>query len=178
VGNGSVLGFEIELRKSLKFISSSLENFTWSLNTTLTESSIKMSPSELRSRQLTAREGQTIDDTREMSGQAPYIINTGISYNNYINGWEAGIFYNVQGPTLNLVGFGNRTDTYAVPFNSLNLNLNKSFGADERVKANLGVENILNDKRQIVFRSYEAQDQFFTNLAPGTRIKFGFTFAF
>jgi TonB-dependent receptor len=178
VGNGAVLGFEVELRKSLKFISPSFENFTWSLNTTLTESSIKMSQSELRSRQLTAREGQTIEDTREMAGQAPYIINTGISYNNFLNGWEAGLFYNVQGPTLNLVGFGNRTDTYAVPFNSLNFNLNKSFGADERIKANLGVENILNDRRQIVFRSYEAQDQFFTNLAPGTRIKFGFTFAF
>lgn len=178
VGAGSVLGLEVEFRKSLSFIASSLENFTWTFNTTITESSIKMSPTELRSRQLTAREGQEIDDTRVMAGQAPYIINTGISYNNFITGWEAGIFYNVQGPTLNLVGFGNRTDTYAVPFNSLNFNLNKSFGADERIQANFGVENILNDKRQVIFQSYEAQDQYFTNLAPGTKIKFGFSYAF
>lgn len=178
VGNGSVLGVEVELRKSLSFITPSLENFSWTFNATVTESSIQMSETELRSRKLTAREGQTIGTKREMAGQAPYIFNTGISYNNFANGWEAGLFYNVQGPTLNLVGFGNRTDTYAVPFNSLNFNLNKSFGADERIQANFGVENILNDKRQIIYKSYEAQDQFFTNLAPGTEIKFGFTFSF
>ena len=178
VGNGTVLGVEVEFRKALTFISPSLENFMWNTNVTVTESNIKMSESEFRSRTLSAREGETIDDTRDMAGQAPYIINTGISYNNFVNGWEAGIFYNVQGPTLNFVGFGNRTDTYTVPFHALNFNLNKTFGADERIQANFGVENILNDKREVVFSSYEAQDQIFTRLAPGTKIKFGFTFAF
>ncbi len=177
VGDGTVLGVEVELRKSLSFLTPALENFMWTFNGTVTESTIQMSSTEFRSRQLTAREGQTIENTREMAGQAPYIINTGFSYNNFMTGWEAGLFYNVQGPTLNLVGFGNRTDTYAVPFNSLNFNLNKSFGADERVQVNFGIENILNDKRQIIYSSYEAQDQFFTNLAPGTEIKFGFTYA-
>jgi hypothetical protein len=178
VGTGTVLGLEVEFRKALTFISPSLENFMWNTNVTVTESSIKMSESELRSRTLSAREGETINDTRDMSGQAPYIINTGISYNNFTNGWEAGIFYNVQGPTLNFVGFGNRTDTYTVPFHALNFNFNKSFGADERIQANFGVENILNDKREIVFSSYEAQDQIFTRLAPGTKVKFGFSYAF
>lgn len=178
VGNGSVLGLEMEFRKSLSMISPSLQNFMWSTNVTVTESSIQMAESELRSRTLSAREGQVIDGSRDMAGQAPYIINTGISYNNFINGLEAGIFYNVQGPTLNYIGFGNRTDTYTVPFHALNLNINKTFGADERIQANFGVENILNDKREVVFSSYEAQDQIFTRLAPGTRINFGFSFAF
>ncbi|GAB2493637.1 TonB-dependent receptor [Algoriphagus taiwanensis] len=178
VGQGTVLGVELEFRKALTFISPSLQNFQWNANVTFTESSIQMSATELRSRQLTAREGQVIEDTREMAGQAPYIINTGISYNKFERGLELGLFYNVQGPTLNLVGFGNRTDTFTVPFHSLNFNLNKSFGADERIRANFGVENILNSKRQIVFSSYQAQDQFFTNLAPGTEIKFGVSFAF
>ncbi|MDA1268425.1 MAG: hypothetical protein O2829_04960, partial [Bacteroidetes bacterium] len=76
------------------------------------------------------------------------------------------------------VGFGNRTDTFTVPFNSLNFNFNKTFGADERIRANFGVENILNDKKQIIFSSYGANDQFFTNLSPGTEIKFGVSFSF
>lgn len=71
VGNGTVLGVEVELRKSLGIVSPKLENFSWTFNATLTESQIKMSATELRSRQLTAREGQTIEDTREMAGQAP-----------------------------------------------------------------------------------------------------------
>ncbi|WP_297338255.1 TonB-dependent receptor [Algoriphagus sp.] len=178
VGRGTVMGVELELRKSLAFLAPALENFMWNTNLTVTESQIKMSESEFRSRSLTAREGETVSDTRDMAGQAPYIINTGLSYLNYLTGFEAGVFYNVQGPTLNFVGFGNRTDTYTVPFHSLNLNINKSFGADERIQANLGVENLLNDKREVVFSSYEAQDQIFTRLAPGTRVKFGFTFSF
>jgi TonB-dependent receptor len=178
VGNGTVLGVELEFRKSLKFISPSLEKFLWTSNVTLTESQISMSATEKRSRQLTAREGQEIGDTRDMAGQAPYIVNTGIAYSDYTTGWEAGVFYNVQGPTLNMVGFGNRTDTYAVPFNSLNLNVNKTFGADERIRTSVGVQNLLNDKREYIFSSYGAQDQFFTQLAPGMRVNFSVGFSF
>jgi TonB-dependent receptor len=178
VGNGTVAGLEFEFRKSLKFIAPKLENFNWNTNVTVTNSQIKMSESEFRSRTLTAREGQEIKDTRDMAGQAPYIINTGLSYQSFVNGLEAGIFYNVQGPTLNLVGFGNRTDTYTVPFHSLNLNINKSFGADERVQAGFGIQNMLNDRRELVFQSYEAQDQIFTSLAPGVKMTFRVAFSF
>jgi len=178
VGNGTVLGVEMEFRKSLGFLSPRFENFLWTTNVTITESRINMSATELRSRELTAREGEVIGTSRDMAGQAPYIINTGISYNNFSNGWEAGVYYNVQGPTLNLVGFGNRTDTYTVPFHALNLNINKTFGADERIRTSLGVQNLLNDKREIVFSSFGAQDQIFTQLAPGTRINFSVGFSF
>lgn len=178
VGNGTVAGLEFEFRRSLKFLSPSLENFNWNTNVTVTKSQIKMSESEYRSRSLTAREGQVIGDTRDMAGQAPYIINTGLGYQNYNTGWEAGIFYNVQGSTLNYVGFGNRTDTYTVPFHSVNLNINKTFGADERVQAGFGIQNLLNDKKEQVFRSYGAQDQLFTSLAPGTKMTFRFAYSF
>lgn len=178
VGRGTVAGLELEFRKSLKFISPSLENFNWNTNVTLTESQIKMSDSEFRSRTLTAREGETVKDTRDMAGQAPFIINTGLGYQNYNTGWEAGLYYNVQGSTLNYVGFGNRTDTYTVPFHSLNLNINKTFGADERIQTSLGVQNILNDKKELVFSSYGAEDQYFTRLAPGTKLSFSFGYSF
>jgi len=178
VGNGTVAGLEFEFRKSLAFITPALEKFNWNTNVTVTESRIKMSESEFRSRSLTAREGEVVEDTRDMAGQAPYIINTGLAYQDYNKGWEAGVFYNVQGSTLNYVGFGNRTDTYTVPFHSLNLNINKSFGADERIQAGFGVQNILNDKREMVFRSFAAQDQIFTSLAPGLRMNFKVAFSF
>lgn len=178
VGNGTVAGVEVEFRKSLKFIAPSLENILWTTNVTVTKSQIAMSESELKSRQLTAREGQEIGRTRDMAGQAPYLINTGFAYNNFSNGWEAGIFYNVQGATLNYVGFGNRTDTYSVPFHALNLNVNKTFGADERIRLNFGVQNMLNDKKEFVFTSFGAQDQIFSSLAPGVKVNFGASFAF
>ncbi|PZX49911.1 TonB-dependent receptor [Algoriphagus chordae] len=178
VGDGTVAGLEFEFRKSLKFIAPAFENFNWNTNVTITRSQIEMSESEYRSRQLTAREGQEIKDTRDMAGQAPYLINTGLSYNNYATGWEVGMFYNVQGSSLQYVGFGNRTDTYSVPFNSLNFNLNKTFGADERLQAGFGVQNILNSKKEYVYKSYEAEDQIFSSLSPGTKINFKLAFSF
>ncbi|MHA7131907.1 TonB-dependent receptor [Algoriphagus namhaensis] len=178
VGNGTVAGLEFEFRKSLKFIAPSLENFSWNTNVTVTRSQIKMSESEFLSRSLSAKEGEVVEDTREMAGQAPFIINTGLSYVNFLKGWDGGIFYNVQGPTLNYVGFGNLTDNFTVPFHSLNFNVNKSFGADERIQAGFGVQNILNDKREFVFQSFQAQDQIFTSLAPGTEVNFRVAFSF
>ncbi|MEX2513889.1 MAG: TonB-dependent receptor [Cyclobacteriaceae bacterium] len=178
VGNGSVLGVELEMRKSMSFIDNSLENFFFNINATVTESKIAMSASELRSRELTAKEGQVISRTRDMAGQAPYIINSGISYNNFVSGIEAGVFYNVQGPTLNYIGFGNRTDTYTVPFHALNFNVNKTFGADERIQTGINVQNLLNEKRQEVFKSYNAEDQIFTSFNPGTKISLNFSYSF
>ncbi|MFC0262454.1 TonB-dependent receptor [Fontibacter flavus] len=169
VGNGSVLGVELELRKSLDIIAPSLENFFFNANLTLVESKIQMSESEFRSRQLSAREGETVSRTRQMAGQAPYIINTGLSYNNVISGIEAGLFYNVQGGTLNYVGFGNRTDTYTVSFHSLNFNINKTWGKSERLQTSLNVTNILDDYREEAFRMYNAEDEIFTRLRPGRR---------
>ncbi len=178
VGNGAVAGLEFEFRKSLKFLTPSLEDFAWNTNVTLVDSRINMSESELRSRTNSAKEGEVVKDTRQMAGQAPFIVNTGVSYHSYPTGFEAGLFYNVQGSTLNYVGFGNRTDTFTVPFHSLNFNLNKSFGADERVQAGLGIENILNQRRDVVFSAYGAQDQLFSSLSPGTKLKFNLSFSF
>ena len=135
-----------------------------------------MSEAELMSRQLTAREGEKVVKTRDMSGQAPYIINTGLSYTNKLSGLEAGLFYNVQGATLNYIGFGNRTDTYTVPFHAVNLSLNKTFGASEKIKAGINVQNLLNQSRQEVFRSYNADDQIFSSLNPGTLININFSY--
>ncbi|MBD8489652.1 TonB-dependent receptor [Echinicola sp. CAU 1574] len=178
VGDGQVTGVELEVRKSLDIITPAAENFFFNANVTFTKSSIQMSESELRSRELSAREGEEISSTRDMAGQAPYIVNTGLAYENWESGWEAGVYYNVQGSTLSYVGFGNRTDTYTVPFHSLNLNVNKTFGADEKFQTGLKVSNLLNDKKEEVFRSYNAQDQIFTSLSPGTKISLKLAYTF
>mgnify|MGYP006145508861 CR=1 FL=1 len=177
VGRGSVLGLELELRKSLGFMTPSMENFFFNANLTFVESKIEMSESEFRSRELTARDGENVSRTRQMAGQAPYIINTGISYNNMISGIEAGLFYNVQGSTLNYVGFGNRTDTYTVPFHALNFNINKTWGKEDRLQTSMNVVNLLDDRKQEVFRMYNAEEQFFSSLRPGRRVSLTLRYA-
>ena len=106
-----------------------------------------------------------------MAGQAPYIMNAGLSYNGSENGFwkgfEAGIFYNVQGITLQYVGIADRPDIYTLPFHSLNFNTSKSLGKDNRTQIGFKIENLLDDKKESVFRSFNPTDQFFTKLEPG-----------
>ena len=171
VGDGQVIGVELEFRQSLGTLSPALNDFFVNGNLTVTESQIDMSQTEFLSRQRNARVGEETDDTRNMAGQAPYIINAGLSYANE-KGWEAGIYYNVQGRTLIYVGIADRPDVFSVPFHNVNLSINKSFGTDQRLSTSFKVDNLLGDVREQVFESFSTNDEFFTRLRPGTAFSF------
>src|SRR5690606_16976753 len=147
-------------------------------NVTITRSEIKMTPTEYNSRITKAREGETIKNTRQMAGQAPYIVNAGLSYNGAMNGVEASLYYNLQGETLQFVGVADRPDVYSVPFHSLNFNVNKTFGVDQRMRVGFGVSNILGAERKNVFKSYQAQDQIFSKFKPGSRFSLNISYNF
>lgn len=174
VGNGQVLGLEAELRKNLGFISPSMEEWSFNTNVTVIESKIKMSATEFNSRVLNARTGQSIDDTRDMAGQAPFIVNAGLQYEGFDNFLNAGIYYNVQGRTLQYVGVADIPDVYSVPFHSINLSFSKGFGEDGKFNVSFKVDNLLDDKREQEFESFGAQNRLFQRLAPGRTFSFGF----
>jgi hypothetical protein len=90
--------------------------------------------------------------------------------------FEAGAYYNLQGPTLQFVGYSNLADIYTVPFHSLNFSASGKFGYKNRMNLGVQVSNLLNDKRESVFRSYQAQQQFFQRLAPGTAVSVKFSY--
>lgn len=177
VGNATILGLELEMRKNLEGLSPSLKNFSFNTNLTLTDSRISITETEFLSRDLTKRKGQTIERTRDMAGQAPYIVNVGLSHITKDKSFESGLFYNVQGPTLQFVGFNNKTDVYSVPFHSLNFNATYKFGEKDRMNLGFKVTNILNDKREQIFTGFNATDQIFTRLSPGRnfQLKFSYT---
>jgi len=174
VGDGQVLGIEAELRKNLGFISPELEEWGFNANVTVINSSIEMSATEFKSRTDNARVGQSVKNTRDMAGQAPYIINTGLAYSGNDNFFNAGIYYNVQGRTLQFVGVADRPDVYTVPFHSVNMSFSKGFGEDGKMNLSFKVSNLLNDKRESEFESFGAQNQLFQRLAPGRTFSLGF----
>jgi hypothetical protein len=181
VGDGEVFGAELEFRINLGSIADVLRNLALSSNITYTVSQIELSVTEYESRVDNAREGQSIGRFRDMAGQAPYIINAGLQYEGgqqgFWQGFEAGLFYNVQGTTLLFVGINDRPDIYSEPFHSLNFNANKTVGKTDRWRIGLKVENILLDKKETVFRNYKATDQFFERLYPGIDFKFSVSFS-
>lgn len=182
VGNGQVWGTELELRLSFGLIHEALSNLSFTSNFTYTNSKIKLSSTEYQSRVDNARTGQKVDEYRDMAGQAPFIINAGINYNGGENGFwkgfEAGIYYNVQGQTLQYVGIVDRPDIYSKPFHSLNFNTNKSLGKEKRVQVGLKVDNLLNSSKDAVFKSYNATDQYFTRLHQGTTFTVSVRYSF
>jgi len=178
VGQGQLLGAELEFRKALNFVAPSLSDFSVYGNLTLVDSRIEMTPMEFDSRRVYQKSGETIQDTRVMVGQAPFVINVGLQYNNVDRRLDAGLFYNVKGKTLTVVGEGFFPDIYSQPFHSLNFNLNKSLGKKEQITINFSVNNILNDQREDFFEAYQAQDQIFNQFSPGAEISLGVKYAF
>lgn len=180
VGNAQLFGVEVEFRSALNFISDKL---SVNGNLTVVESILDMSDAELRNRRNNARNGATVDDTRNMAGQAPWIVNAGLAYDAYDIGLDMGLYYNVKGRTLAVVGGGIDPDVFAEPFHSLNFNLNKAFGADQQWSASFSISNILGDKLEQFYRrdftdGPEATPELFQRFSPNTSFGAGISYAF
>ncbi|WP_425389969.1 TonB-dependent receptor domain-containing protein [Ekhidna sp.] len=184
VGDGQILGVEIEFRKALDFINPLL---SFNGNITLVNSKIEMSETELRNRRNNARAGEVINETRNMAGQAPWIINAGLAYNNYETGLDAGLFYNVKGETLVVVGGGIDPDVFFQPFHSLNFNMNKRFGSKEQWAVNFSVSNILGETQEQLYKrafsnanseGLEASPAVFQRFSPGVSFGAGIKYSF
>ncbi|WP_425076153.1 TonB-dependent receptor domain-containing protein [Psychroserpens sp. S379A] len=178
LGNAQVYGVEFEARQRLGFITEGLNDLKINANVSLIASELTMSDDEYESRQLAARDGETIDRERDLQGQAPYLINVGLDYNNEGLGLQTGLFFNVQGETLEVVGVGLVPDVYTKPFNSLNFTLNKSFGEKKNSSIDLKVSNILNEERRSDFVSYRTEDKLYSLRQPGVEFSLGYTFKF
>ena len=173
VGDGQLYGLEFELRKDLSFISPLFSKLLFAGNLTLVKSQIQMTDLEFNARKEYERAGQTIDNVRDMAGQSPYVINMGLSYSNPDNGLNAGMFYNVKGPTLYIVGVGLYPDVYTEPFHSLNISVNKTIGKQRKTVIDFKVANLLNDRQEKFYQSYRAKDQIFDSFNPGITFSLG-----
>ena len=178
LGNAKVYGVELEVRQRLGFISEGLNNLKFNANVSFIKSELTMSDDEFESRRLAARNGERIDRERNLQGQAPFLLNFGLDYNNSDIGLQTSLFFNVQGETLEVVGIGLVPDVYTKPFEGLNFTLNKSFGENKRSFIDLKVSNILGSDRESAYQSYGTQDQIFSLRNPGTEFSLGYTFKF
>lgn len=176
VGDGSLFGIEFEFRKDLDFIAPMLKHFNLNGNFTWVESQVEMTESEYNSKKNFERDGETIENVRQMAGQSPYVINAGLSYDNYDKGINAGFFYNVKGPSLAIVGTGLSPDIYVAPFHSLNFSFNKQLGKAKKITLQLKASNLLDDKRYEYFESYNADKETSVEYSVGRSFSIGFSY--
>ena len=183
-GTAHLIGSELELRKNLGFLSNTFKNFSFNTNITVVQSFIDMREiiveagadrlygtsddvTEFQSRTANLRTGESLDYYRSMFGQSPFVINSGLNYTNDSLGLQMQASYNVQGKRIALVGVGTRPDVYDQPFHSLNFKASQVIGHDKKWKAGLTVRNILNQRRQQFYESFNAASQVFQSFAPG-----------
>lgn len=181
VNDAIVYGAEVEIRRNLGFLNQGLSNFNFNVNVSVIESSVEMDRSpngEYESKSRNLRTGEEFDGTRPLQGQSPYLINSGLNYTSNSNAWQTGIYYNVQGKTLEVVGIGTAPDVYTMPFHSLNFNLSRTFGEAMNSTLSLKVSNILNDDIESRFQSFNAEDQIFSRRNPGTPISLSYSYKF
>ncbi|WP_156799013.1 TonB-dependent receptor [Gemmatimonas aurantiaca] len=89
------LGVELEARKSLAMFGEWAAPFTAFSNVTLMRSSVD----------LDTLQGLTVTDkTRRLVGQAPYVVNAGLSYSNLSGSTNATVLYNVVGERIYAAG--------------------------------------------------------------------------
>lgn len=178
VGNASVLGIEIEAKRKLDFLTEKLSKFMVGTNVTLVNSEVQMNQEEIQGRRSFARDGQNINNTREMVGQSPYIVNAFLSFIDAERGWDANVSYNVQGERLSIVGLGRVPDVFEKPFNSLNVKVSKKLGADNNWSLSLKASNVLNDDREQVYKSFNSEEQLFFFRSPGVTFSLGASYTF
>ena len=151
----TVAGIEIEYRKNI--IDNDNSKLAINMNSSLIYSQQKMTDAEYNGRVIT-EPNRVIDRTRVLQGQAPFLINAGVTFTNVNKNFEAGLFYNVQGKTLEVVGVGNIPDVYTDPFNNLNLTCTKKFGANQNQTITFKMQNILADTKES-FYDYYGEEQ-------------------
>ena len=131
-------GMELEARKNLGFLSSSLQHFGILGNLTLATSRIELGQTG------TDRSGEVGFMTtleRPMVNQAPYVINLALDYD-LPKKTQARLLYNISGKQIVQVGMQGLPDAYQHPRHMLDFTLTQSL--TERLQFGMSVENILN----------------------------------
>ena len=177
LGDAKVFGGEIELRKNLGFITG-FQDFSLNANVSIIESQQEFNTAERENRIAQLREGETLPDNRQLQGQSPFLINMGLNYEGEDNGWKAGLFYNTQGKTLQLVANGSFADVFTLPFHNIKFNVAKSFGENQSQTVTLRMDNLFDDVRESVFQSFRAQDQIYSRWFPGQQISLSYSVRF
>lgn len=170
-------GAELDFRKSLDGLTKS--DFVDKLNVVFNAAVIKSFVT------LPARASNQ-DRERAMQGQSPYVINAGLLYNDSDKGLQVNIAYNVFGKRIFAIGDFNQQSgialnptQYEMPRNQIDLTISKDFG--KKFNAKLGIQDILNEKYQLIQdtnsdKQITSFDDPIQTYRPGQYITFGVTY--
>jgi TonB-dependent receptor len=130
---GTLLGLELEARKTLAFIVEELRDFSAIANLTLAKSKVDLDVSEATV--------QVTNPFRAMLNQAPFVVNVALDYSNESSGTSARVLYNVSGKRIVEVGTDDLPDVYEQPKHALDVTVSQNLGKHWQLK--LAAANLL-----------------------------------
>ena len=130
-------GVEVEARKNLSVLGAAFEPLWLFANATLVRSEIRIGDGN----------ASKINDERAMVGQAPYVVNAGLTYAAPDGGLSATLLYNVVGERIVSAAEAPLPDVYEQPRHALDLSLR--FPLFASVSAKLDVKNLLDSPHEV-----------------------------
>jgi TonB-dependent receptor len=169
--SATVYGVEVEARKRLDVIADALRYFQVGGNLTLTQSEVSR-PTEVVEAIRAFDVGA--DDTRQLQGQSPYIVNLNAGYENPETGTSINVFFNRFGDRLDTVT-RNGVDLFEQGRSTLDVKVSQTVLSGATVK--LSVDNVL-DSEKVVSQEFNGQE-FINDLRPlGRSVSLGVSYSF
>jgi len=163
VDQAEVYGVELELRKSLGFITPALNNMKFSTNLSLIESVVDIAEADLPIiEEFIPEKG----DTRPFNGQSPFLVNVALQYVSREQGIDAVLALNVFGERLSDISQARNPDIYEQPRPQLDFTFSKSL--TDRVGIKVSASNLLNPDYQTTME-YQGQEYIITNFRRGAQ---------
>ncbi len=154
VASAKLYGIEIEVRKNLGFVSSTLNNFSLNTNVSLIEAS-----TDVREASST-----TTRSERPFEGQAPVVFNGALVYGSSKRDLEATLSLNYIGDRLKLFGRDNTPDVFDRGRTQLDFAISKTWND---FAARITAGNLLN-AAYVLSSEYEGQEYIYESFRRGT----------
>ena len=171
--SATTLGFEVELRKGLEFLSPALKPLSVFGNYTYLRSQVIFND--------LSADSKIVKADRPLQGQSPYLLNAGLQYTSDM--FNASVLYNRVGQRLTLVGNEEFPNVYERPRNQIDIQFSKKVLAGQG-EIRINFQDILNNafyfyenvNENTAFQ--EGVDRLFNSYKQGSTISVGFTYDF
>lgn len=169
---GKVMGLEFEARKPLDFLGDWAANLSGGANYTVVESEVQITPAE---RQLIQFYDAGAGDTRELTGQSPYVANVDLSYSRAESGTTVSLYYNIFGARLSQVSPPGTPNVFEQPAPTLDLVWSQRLMS--RWKMTVSAKNLLNEESEETY-SYRGVDYLRASSRRGISTSVGVSFSY
>lgn len=168
--SSTVLGVELEARKTLDFIHPHLRHWSVGGNFSWIKSETSLTDAEFGNKQLYVKDASR---TRPLYDQSPYILNLDLNYDNPRTGTSGSLILNAAGPRI-AIASPIAEDVYEHPPLALDLVLSQKLGRNMALK--FTVRNILDPEAR---RTYgEDSDLLFSSSKRGRTYGLSFSYDF